>query len=415
MKILGFPWTIRTRLSLLYAGAFFLAGVALIVVIYLYLGQVLDRQFVVRLESGVSSSEAPGSPPLAPGVPDSSLAPGDLPPEMREEVRQVNMLIRQARLNTLDTMLVVSLVLVGLMTLIAGAIGWIVAGQALRPLREITATARRVADRSLHERIALSGPKDEIKDLADTLDAMLERLDRSFDSQRRFVANASHELRTPLTITRTLIEVALLDAEANDKVKQLGTTLLAVNQRHEKLTDGLLTLASSEQRAADFHPVDLAEIVGHVIAELRPIAEKAAVAIETTLAPAIVSGDAFLLERLIQNLIENGIQYNQPENGWIRVMTGTTEDRVDLVIENTGPVVPAYEIPNLFEPFRRLAATDRLAGAARGSFVRGAGLGLSIVRSVAHVHGGDVQAAPRNAGGLVVSVRFPTTPAVGAS
>jgi signal transduction histidine kinase len=401
VKILGFPWTIRTRLSLLYAGAFFVAGVALIVAIYLYLGQVLDRQFVVRLGTEISAPGVPGSPPLA---------PGDLPPPMREEIGEVNLLIRQARLNTLDTMLVVSLALVGILTIIAGVIGWIVAGQALQPLREITATARRVADRSLHERIALNGPSDEIKDLADTLDAMLERLDRSFDSQRRFVANASHELRTPLTITRTLIEVALLDAAADEKVKQLGTTLLAVNQRHEKLTDGLLTLASSEQRAADFHPIDLAEVVGHAIAEMRPVSDKAYVAIETTLAPAIVSGDAFLLERLIQNLIENAIQYNLPENGWLRVTTATAGDRVDLVVENTGPVVPAYEVPNLFEPFRRLATTDRLAGPARVPFVRGAGLGLSIVRSVAQVHGGEVQATPREDGGLLVRVRIPAAP-----
>jgi signal transduction histidine kinase len=401
VKILGFPWTIRTRLSLLYAGAFFVAGVALIVAIYLYLGQVLDRQFVVRLGTEISAPGVPGSP---------SLAPGDLPPQMREEIGEVNLLIRQARLNTLDTMLVVSLMLVGILTVIAGVIGWLVAGQALQPLREITATARRVADRSLHERIALNGPNDEIKDLADTLDAMLERLDRSFDSQRRFVANASHELRTPLTITRTLIEVALLDAAADDKVKQLGTTLLAVNQRHEKLTDGLLTLASSEQRAADFHPVDLAEVVGHAIAELRAVSDKAFAAIETTLAPAIVSGDAFLLERLIQNLIENAIQYNLPENGWVRVTTATAGDRVDLVVENTGPVVPAYEVPNLFEPFRRLATTDRLAGPARAPFVRGAGLGLSIVRSVAQVHSGEVQATPREDGGLLVRVRIPAAP-----
>ena len=394
MKIPGFPWTIRTRLSLLYAGAFFIAGVALIVVIYLYLGQVLDRQFVVRLRD------------LG--------APGELPqPDLMDQVNRMQFQVRQARLNTLDTMLVASLGLVGVMTLIAGLIGWLVAGHALRPLRNITATARRVADRNLHERIALAGPQDEIKDLADTLDAMLERLDRSFDSQRRFVANASHELRTPLTITRTLVEVALLDAGSNEKLRQLGTTLLAVNQRHEKLTDGLLTLASSEHQAAELHPVELAEVVGHVVAELRPLADKAAVAVETVLEPGVVSGDAFLLERLIQNLIENGIQYNLPANGWLRVRTVTMGDRVELVVENTGPVVPAHEVPGLFEPFRRLAGTERLAG-ARGS-VRGAGLGLSIVRSVARTHGGKVQATPREGGGLVVRVRMPVAPEESAS
>ena len=320
-------------------------------------------------------------------------------------------MVRQARLDTLDTMLVVSLVLVGVLTVIAGVIGWLVAGQALQPLREITATARRVADRSLHERIALTGPNDEIKDLADTLDAMLERLDRSFDSQRRFVANASHELRTPLTITRTLIEVALLDAGTDEKVKQLGTTLLAVNQRHEKLTDGLLTLASSEQRAADFHPVDLGEIAGHVVSELRPVADKAALRSKPTFEPAIVQGDAFLLERLIQNLIENGIQYNLPENGWVRVRTdtGAGQRRAHRREHRS----------RSSRPTKSRASSSRSAGwprpsglqaPPRASIVRGAGLGLSIVRSVAHTHGGEVEATPREGGGLVVRVRIPAAP-----
>lgn len=388
MSILGFPWTIRTRLSLLYAGAFFIACVALIVVIYLYLGQVLDRQLAIRVIDNVN-------------------VPGPPPSQMMEEAKDVSVMVRQMRLDTLDKMLIASLVLGAVMTVIAAAIGWLVAGQALQPLRNITATARRVADRSLHERIALTGPRDEIKDLADTLDEMLERLDRAFDSQRRFVANASHELRTPLTIARTLIEVALLDAAADDKVKQLGTTLLAVNQRHEKLTDGLLTLASSDQRAADFHPIDIAEIASHAVAELRPLAERNGVALNADLGAGTIMGEAFLLERLIQNLIENGLQYNLTENGWVRVRTEARPEGIELVVENTGPVVPAHEVPGLFEPFRRLASTERLAGTARGASVRGAGLGLSIVRSVALAHGGTVEATPRSGGGLIVRVRIP--------
>jgi signal transduction histidine kinase len=391
MKLLGFPWTIRTRLSLLYAGAFFLAGLALVTFMYLFLGQVIDQQFMIRT--------SPGAPPL-------EAAPGDL----EEGRRIIDIMIRRARVDTLQTVLIASLIIVAILTVLAGIIGWLVAGQALQPLRNITGTARRVADRSLHQRIALTGPQDEIKDLADTLDDMLERLDRSFDSQRRFVANASHELRTPLTIARTLIEVALLDAEDDTKVKQLGTTLLAVNQRHEKLTDGLLTLASSEQRAADFQPVDLGEIASQVVADMRPVAEKAGITLEASPRPGVVMGDAFLLERVIQNLIENGIQYNQPEGGWVRVTTAVARDRVELVVENTGPVVPAYEIPGLFEPFRRLASADRIAGTSRASIVRGAGLGLSIVRSVANTHGGTVEATAREGGGLIVCVRVPAAP-----
>jgi signal transduction histidine kinase len=319
-------------------------------------------------------------------------------------------MIRRSRVDTLQTMLIVSGVIAVVMTAIAGLIGWLVAGQALRPLRDITATARRVADRSLHERIALSGPNDEIKDLADTLDAMLDRLDRSFDSQRRFIANASHELRTPLTIARTLIEVALLDRDADERTRQLGTTLLAVNRRHEKLTDGLLTLASSEQRSADFTAVDLAHIAGHVATEMQPLAERTGVVLETDLEAGVILGDAFLLERLIQNLIENGIQYNRPDNGWVRVRTAIAAGSVELVVENSGPRIASHEVAGLFEPFRRLASTERLAGAPRGSSVRGAGLGLSIVRSVALAHGGEVKATPRDDGGLILRVQIPAAP-----
>jgi signal transduction histidine kinase len=390
MRIAGFPWTIRTRLSLLYAGAFFLAGVALIGFMYLFLGQVLEQQFMIRT--------APGTPPLE----DIST-----PEQFDEGRRIVDVMIRRARVDTLQTVLIASLVIVAVLTVIAGVIGWLVAGQALQPLRDITATARRVADRSLHERIALTGPRDEIKDLADTLDEMLERLDRSFDSQRRFVANASHELRTPLTIARTLIEVALLDAATDEKTRQLGTTLLAVNQRHEKLTDGLLTLASSEQGASDFHRVDLADIARHAISELQPMAAKAGVSLNADLSSAHIHADVYLVERLVQNLVENAIQYNLPQDGWVRAHVVASGSSVELVVENTGPVVPPHEVPGLFEPFRRLAGTDRIAGTSVVATVRGAGLGLSIVRAVARSHGGDVDAKPRTGGGLVVRVALP--------
>lgn len=388
MKFLGFPSTIRTRLSLLYAGAFFAASVVLIVFIYLFLGQVIDQQFTIRA--------APGAPPL-------EMAPG----ERDQAHRVIDVMIRRARVDTLQTMLLASAVIAAVMTVIAGVIGWLVAGQALKPLRDITATATRVADRSLHERIELGGPKDEIKDLADTLDAMLDRLDRSFESQRRFVANASHELRTPLTIARTLIEVALLDPGADEKLKQLGTTLLAVNQRHEKLTDDLLTLAGSDQRVTALRLMDWADVVGKVVAELGPIADRAHVSLEARLQRAIVQGDAFLLERLVHNLLENGIRYNLAKGGWVKVETTAAPGHVELVVENSGPVVPMHEVPGLFEPFRRLAATERLAPSPNSTVMRGAGLGLSIVRSVAQAHRGEVEAAAPSNGGLIVRVRIP--------
>jgi len=386
--------TIRVRLTLLYAGAFFLAGAALVAVLYFFLGQALDRQ--VTAQVGITK-HLPASTPTEPGSQQAAHA-------AQQALRAQ---FERDRNDTLNTMLITSLVALGVVGVVAGGFGWLLAGRALHPLQQITTTARRVADRSLHERIALGGPDDEIKELADTFDAMLERLDRSFDSQGRFVANASHELRTPLTINRSLIEVALDNPQAGESLRQLGGTLLAVNERHERLIDGLLTLASSEQGITDPIPVGLADIARHLITESGAVARAAGVRIRTALQPAPVAGDPVLLERLTQNLLDNAIRYNLADHGEITVTTGMDDDSAYLTVENAGPPVPPYEVPALFEPFRRLPATERLADSTTISTSRGAGLGLSIVRSVAQAHGGEVSAAPREDGGLTVRVRLP--------
>jgi signal transduction histidine kinase len=384
--------TIRVRLTLLYAVAFFLAGAALVALMYLFLAQALDRQLTARLGA---TEHLPQQVAAQPGSQESSHA---LQADLRAQ-------FKQDRDDTLGTMLVASLVALGVVGVVAAGFGWLLAGRALQPLQRITATARRVAGGSLHERIAFDGPGDEVKDLADTFDAMLERLDRAFDSQRRFVANASHELRTPLAINRTLIDVALDDPNASEPLRQLGGTLLAVNQRHERLIDGLLTLASSQQRLADPILVDFADLARHVTTESAAAARAGGVDVRTQLEPAPVSGDPVLLERLAQNLLDNAVRYNLTQHGEVIVATGTLDGSAHLTVANTGPPVPPYEIPSLFEPFRRLPTTERLADPSRG-----AGLGLSIVRSVAHAHGGDVRAEPRQGGGLTVRVRLPAAP-----
>jgi signal transduction histidine kinase len=386
--------TIRVRLTLLYAAAFFLAGAVLVGLMTFFMGQALDRQLATRV---ILTDEQLGNLTAAEAGPTRAL-------RVQEEL-QAQFL--QDRDNTLNTMLVASLTALAVAGVIAGGFGWFLAGQALQPLQEITATARRVADRSLHERIGLTGPNDEIKNLADTFDAMLERLDRAFSSQRRFVANASHELRTPLAINRTLIEVALDDPQASDSLRQLGTTLLAVNQRHERLIDGLLTLASSEQGVTEQRRVDLADIARHLITESQVTARRAGLDVHTDLTAAPVEGDPILLERLIQNLVDNAIRYNLPRAGWVRATTGVVDGDAHLVVENSGPPIPAYEVAGLFEPFRRMPTGERLAAPADGSSGRGAGLGLSIVRAVAHAHEGHVQATSRPGGGLVVRVWIP--------
>jgi signal transduction histidine kinase len=243
-----------------------------------------------------------------------------------------------------------------------------------------------------------------VKNLADAFDTMVERLDHSFDGQRRFVANASHELRTPLTLGRALVEVAMHRRTASDDVKQLGETLLEINSRHEQLITGLLLLADSEKEITAY-PVNLADVITHVTAQLTHEAEQAGVDLVRQPSDAPTTGDALLLERLAHNLVENGIRHNLPDpsGGWVRVISRTVGEWVEVEVSNTGANVPPYEVEGLFKPFHRLGE-DRVVGA------KGAGLGLSIVQSVALAHGGSVSAKPREGGGLVIIVRLPVDP-----
>ncbi|MDQ7906837.1 HAMP domain-containing sensor histidine kinase [Phytohabitans sp. ZYX-F-186] len=379
-------WTIRVRLTVLYGGLFFLAGAVLLGVTYLLMAQRLDRNLGSRADIGIRQDQVrelfPNNAAMAQAV-QHALAERDR--------------VRDDALNSLLTQGGIALLGVGV---VAGAFGWLVAGRALQPLHRITDTARRIAGADgartgLHERIALKGPRDEVKELADTFDVMLERLDRSFDGQRRFVANASHELRTPLALNRALVELAVTRPGAATETKQLGESLLTVNERHERLIDGLLTLADAENEVADRSPLDLYEVAEHVLDQLKT----AELEVLRQLAPAPTRGDPILLERLVQNLVENATRHNTP-GGWLAVTTQAVNGWAVLTVTNTGPVVPPYEIEALFQPFRRLGR-ERIDGG------RGFGLGLSIVRAVATAHGGTVRATPREGGGLVVQVTLP--------
>jgi signal transduction histidine kinase len=364
-----------------YGGLFLLAGTILLAVTYVLVNQRMP--------------ETLGEPELymeavAPGAPSNASQVKALVQDVQQEVRA----------NALDSLLTQGGLALLLVSVVAVTAGWLIAGRALQPLQQITATACRIAGadgagQGLHERIALLGPADEVRELADTFDLMLERLDRSFDGQRRFVANASHELRTPLAVNRALLEVAVTRADTTPELRQLGESLLAVNERHERLIDGLLTLADSENAVAGHTPVDLAKIAAHVLS--LPTGG-APVAVRRELAPAPTTGDPVLLERLTQNLVENAVRHNIP-GGWLSVRTGRAGGRVELEVTNTGPVVAPYETETIFQPFRRLRR-DRVDG-------RGFGLGLSIVRAVAGAHGGAVSARPRDGGGLVVTVTLP--------
>lgn len=406
--------TIRMRLTLLYASAFFIAGALLIGIMYLQLHQVVGQQLVFRnVIVGGPAGDAP--PPGSFNLELRRGAPLSEPPDILVQRGEPGLLaeaqaqLGKARAAALQRMMVVSVISLVAVGVLAAALGWLLAGQALQPLRQITSTVRGIADRNLHQRIAMTGPQDEIHDLADTLDGMLARLNRAFDSQQRFIANASHELRTPLAINRTLIEVAMLKEPRPDTpMAQMGSTLLAVNRRHEELIDGLLMLASSEQEIANPVDTDLAQLARHTLGESAAAAQSAGVELRTQLDPAACRGDPVLLERLIHNLVDNALRYNIGSGGWVDVTTGkNVQGQAFVRVENAGPPVPPHEVPRLFEPFRRLASTERLADTSAGPGRRGAGLGLSIVRAIATSHRGQVEAQAREGGGLSIRMMLP--------
>ncbi|MGP3923737.1 sensor histidine kinase [Streptomyces sp. 8N616] len=388
-----FPWlrpTIRIRLTLLYGGMFLIAGILLLSIIYLLAAQALNV----------------GNEPLFKLLPGSKVqltsnACPDLRPGMSADEANVvlDACMDHQKQVALDDLLRRSLLALLGLSVVAFAFGYAMAGRVLSPLGRITRTARQVVGTDLSRRIELDGPDDEFKELADTFDGMLDRLARAFDAQRRFVANASHELRTPLAINRTLLEVQLSDPAASPELTQLGKTLLATNERSEQLVEGLLLLARSDNEIVDRKPVDLSEVASQVVEQAREEAQSKGVELRGERVPAVVQGNGVLLERVALNLVQNAVRYNHP-GGWVEVTTETRPGQALLVVSNTGPVVPAYELDNIFEPFRRLR-TERTGSD------RGVGLGLSIVRSVARAHGGSVTAEPREGGGLVLRVILP--------
>ena len=243
-------------------------------------------------------------------------------------------------------------------------IGWLVAGRVLGPLRRVTETAQRIAAADaatsrLHERIALRGPDDEVKELSDAFDTMVSRLDHSFDSQRRFVANASHELRTPLTVNRVLIELAMHRKNASNDVMTLGENLLRINADHEQLINGLLLLTRAGNRIAQRCPVDLADLVTQVSARCAAEAEQAGVQVVEEPGEAVTVGDPVLLDHMVQNLMSNAVRHNLPDGGFVRIASRVRDANwVEVEVSNSGPAVAAFEVPTLFEPFRRLR-TDK--------------------------------------------------------
>jgi signal transduction histidine kinase len=410
----GWPrWTARLRLTLWYGGLFVLAGLVLVATSYLLVHQRLmptggGKATTLQSPTGTvvcSPQGACQTLPVGAGAP--------APDPNRSIVvtgGQLGALKSSFLADALRTFLQTMLGVLALMALLSLGLGWLVAGRVLRPLQRITATAKRLSERTLHQRIALQGPDDELKELADTFDGLLTRLDAAFDSQRRFAANASHELRTPLAISRTEVDVALADPDTpTAELRAMAERVRDATGRSERLIEGLLTLARSEQQLRVWEPVDLADAAALALEHTRhqhqyqdqDQAGVAGLRLVTRLRPAPVEGDPALLERMIANLVENAVRHNQPP-GWLDVATGVSDGRVFVRVANGGRAIPPDQVESLFEPFRRLHGR-----VASPSGVRGAGLGLSIVRSVARAHGGDAHARALPGGGLEVTVRLP--------
>ncbi len=397
---------------MLYGACFLAAGAVLLAITYGLVEQELPAQqtllirghstptpsnfaVVARRVSGAGKLRTP----LVSGVPPGlRIAAIDLQ-------RQAQLQLTAARTTQRATLLTESGIALAIMALVSIALGWLLAGRALAPLRTMNARARQITERSLHERLAVKARDDELGDLARTFDDLLARLQRAFESQRRFVANASHELRTPITLERALVEVALADPAASvGSLRDCCRRVLAAGEQQERLIEALLTLARSQGVLDARERIDLGRVVGELVAQRR--AELSVPELRCALTPAVMLGDRALVERLVANLLDNAVAYNLAAGGWVELRTDMRDGRSVLHVANSGNPVPAERVEEMFEPFRRLDG-DRINGG------QGLGLGLSIVSAIAASHGAELRCAPLAAGGLEIEVGFPVVPGNG--
>jgi signal transduction histidine kinase len=378
--------TARLRLTVLYGGAVFLAcGATILAVTYLLYSQLgkaaIPARPVIQLRRGGRLIPIIGGPP----------APATI------HITGLGLSLDRQQL------LIAAGIALAVVAIAAAAIGWFIAARVLRPLSTITAAARRISASSLHERLDLRGPDDELKELADTLDSLFARLEDSFEAQRRFAASASHELRTPLTRERTLLQVTLADPAATTGTWQaVSEELLAANAEQDRLIEALLALASSEAGLGEREPADLAAITSATLAAARPAISRLGLQVQADIQPAALDGAPLLVQQLAANLIDNAVRHNIP-GGSIQVSTRTSPGGAVLSVTSSGLVIPAADVDRLFQPFQRLGPRP----ARRDG---GHGLGLSIVRAIATAHAAAITARPRPGGGLAIEVAFPGPP-----
>ncbi len=387
--------TVRLRLTLLYGGLFLISGAMLLAITYLLFRRATGINLIV-----VPTGTSRGS--IRPDHLQHLLANPDVARYLHRAAESRFGGVEQANASELHQLLVQSGIALGIMTVVSIALGWLVAGRVLSPLRAMTTATRQISEHNLHERLALTGPRDELKDLADTVDGLLARLEAHVAQQRRFAANASHELRTPLAITQTLLDVAR--ADPNRDSGELVERLAAVNSRAVDLTEALLLLSRADQPSVSRDQVDLSLMAEEAIETVLPIAEERGVTIESAVEMTPTIGSRALLLQLSMNLVHNAIVHNLPARGTVWVSTSAQPDAVELAVENTGETITAEKASTLAEPFLRGSERVRRDHA-------GVGLGLAIVKSIAQAHHGTLTVAPRAAGGLRVTVRIPSASA----
>jgi signal transduction histidine kinase len=415
--------SVRLRLTAVYVSLFILSGAALLAITDVLV--VNHAKAPVLIHDQAAGSAVPVGPGgLVAGsqscaTTGNPLLPG--PQQLNACATYFRAQIAAQRTGYINATVIGSAIALAVMTVVAVGLGWLMSGRVLRPLRTITSAARNISASNLHQRLALPGPDDELKELGDTVDGLLARLETSFEAQRQFVANASHELRTPLARQRTLVEVAL--AEPDPTVTGLRATcerVLATSAQQERLIEALLTLARSQRGLDRWEQVDLVAVTAEVLRGRETEAATEHLQVSCSVADgamaaagptAVLLGDARLAERLVANLVDNAIRHNVP-GGWLSLRVGTERGQAVLTAANSGPVVPPGEVSRLFAPFQRLGSTR---GAAPNARRDGHGLGLSIVSAIATAHGADLRARARPDGGLHVELRFPPLPAGAAS
>jgi len=404
--------TVRLRLTILYGGMFLVAGAALLAICYALVVRGTDASSGAAQVSALTTS---GNANLADssGTTAAAEALGLTGSQKNAFVVEMVAVARAQTGDVLHQFLIQSTLALAIMAVLSIVFGWIAAGWILRPVRTIIKTTRQISAASLDERLSLSGPDDEIKELGDTIDALLARLEASFQAQRQFIANASHELRSPLARQRVLSQVALADPEATvDSLKQAHERVIASGDQQNRLIEAMLALARGQAGLSIRAPFDLAELVDTALASRSEEAGRLGLILETNLSPAPVDGSAQLAERLVANLIDNAVRHNV-RGGRITVNTETRRGRAGLTITNTGPLIPAADVARLTQPFQRLGASRMAHPRPRSGIghatTDGLGLGLAIVEAVANAHSAALKITPRLDGGLIVHVRFPGT------